>query len=70
MHPKPVPSSFLGAIILPQESNDGYGRFSRHIPFSMFELMESLKYVQAHLNDLLCISYDSLEDHLKNLNGF
>jgi hypothetical protein len=32
----------------------------------MLELMESLEYVQAYLNDLLCISRSSLEDHLKN----
>jgi hypothetical protein len=30
------------------------------------ELMESLEYVQAYLDDLLCISRSSLEDHLKN----
>ncbi len=34
----------------------------------ILELMESLEYVQAHLNDhLLCISRSSLEDHLKKL---
>jgi hypothetical protein len=55
MHPKFVLSSFLGASILPQETNDGYGRLSRHIPGKMSELMEFLEYVQAHLDDLLCI---------------
>ncbi len=29
--------------------------------------MEDLEYVQAYLNDLLCISRSSLEDHLKKL---
>ena len=29
----------------------------------MFELMESLEYVRAYLDDLLCISKLSLEDH-------
>jgi hypothetical protein len=29
--------------------------------------MESLEYVQTYLNDLLCISRSSLEDHLKKL---
>jgi hypothetical protein len=33
----------------------------------MLELMESLEYVQAYLDDLLCISRNSLEDHLKKL---
>ena len=33
----------------------------------MSELMESLEYVQAYLDDLLCISRSSLEDHLKKL---
>jgi hypothetical protein len=32
----------------------------------MSELMESLKYIQIYLDDLLCISKSSLEDHLKN----
>ncbi len=33
----------------------------------MLELMESLEYVRAHLDDLLCISKLSLEDHLEKL---
>ncbi len=33
----------------------------------MSELMESLEYVQAYLDDLLCISRSSLEDHVEKL---
>ncbi len=33
----------------------------------MSELMETLEYVQAYLDDFLCISTSSLEDHLKML---
>jgi hypothetical protein len=33
----------------------------------MSELMEDLEYVQAYLDDLLCISRSSLEDHLEKL---
>jgi hypothetical protein len=33
----------------------------------MSELMEDLEYVQAYLDDLLCISRSSLKDHLKKL---
>ncbi len=33
----------------------------------MSELMESLEYVRAYLDDLLCISKLSLEDHLEKL---
>jgi hypothetical protein len=33
----------------------------------MLELMESLQFVQAYLDDLLCISRSSLEDHLEKL---
>ncbi len=33
---------------------------------NMPELMESLEYVHAYLDDILCISRSSLEDHLKN----
>ncbi len=32
----------------------------------MLELMESLEYVRAYLDDPLCISKLSLEDHLEN----
>jgi hypothetical protein len=31
----------------------------------MLELIEDLEYVQAYLDDLLCISRSSLEDHLE-----
>ncbi len=33
----------------------------------MLELIESLEYVQAYLDDLLCISKLSLEDHLEKI---
>ncbi len=33
----------------------------------MSELMVTLKYVQAYLDDILCISRSSLEDHLEKL---
>ncbi len=33
----------------------------------MLELMESLEYKRAYLDDLLCISKLSLEDHLEKL---
>jgi hypothetical protein len=33
----------------------------------MLELMDSLEYVRAYLNDLLCISRSTLEDHLEKL---
>jgi hypothetical protein len=32
----------------------------------MLELMKSLEYVRAYLDNLLCISKLSLEDHLEN----
>ncbi len=31
------------------------------------ELMESLEYAQAYTDDLLCISRESLDDHLDKL---
>jgi hypothetical protein len=34
----------------------------------MSELMESLEYVKAYLDNLLCISKLSLEDHLEKLD--
>jgi hypothetical protein len=33
----------------------------------MSKLIESLEYVQAYLDNLLCISRSSLEDHLEKL---
>jgi hypothetical protein len=33
----------------------------------MLELMESLEYVRANIDDLLCISRNSLKDHLEKL---
>ncbi len=33
----------------------------------MSELLESQEYIQAHLDDLLCIFRSSLEDHLEKL---
>jgi hypothetical protein len=33
----------------------------------MSELMETLEYVRAYLDDLLCISKLNLEDHLEKL---
>ncbi len=36
----------------------------------MIELMESLEYVQAYIDDLLCISIGSLEDHLEKQKRF
>ncbi len=33
----------------------------------MMELLESLEYVQAYIDELLCISRNSLEDHLEKL---
>jgi hypothetical protein len=36
--------------------------------FSEMELMESLEYARAYIDDLLCISRNSLEDHLEKKN--
>ncbi len=33
----------------------------------MMKLMESLEYVRAYIDDLLCISRESFEDHLDKL---
>jgi hypothetical protein len=33
----------------------------------MSELMATLEYIQAYLDDILCISRSSLEDHLEKL---
>jgi hypothetical protein len=33
----------------------------------MMKLMESLEYVRAYIDDLLCISRESFDDHLDKL---
>jgi hypothetical protein len=69
MHPKAVPSSFLGKIFL-QAISDGYCSIAGSpdiFQSKMSELMESLEYVLAYLDDLLCLSRSSLEDHPKKL---
>ncbi len=35
---------------------------------NMMELMESLEYVRAYIDDLLCISRNSLDNHLEKLD--
>jgi hypothetical protein len=66
-------ASKIGTIIFP------WGKYSyKRLPFciagscdifqsKMLELVESLEYVQAYLDDLLCILRSSLKDHLKKL---
>ncbi len=38
--------------------------------WKMSELTETLEYVRAYLDDLICISKLSLEDHLEKLDNF
>jgi hypothetical protein len=45
----------------------GIAGFPDFFQEKMSELMESLEYVRAHLDDLLCISKLSLEDHLETI---
>jgi hypothetical protein len=54
MHPKSAQSSSLGQW-----------EWQVLQTFSKMELMESLEYVQAYIVDLLCISRNSLKDHLE-----
>jgi hypothetical protein len=55
----------LGKVFL-QEVTNGHCRFPRHFPRKDVRA-ESLEYVRAYLDDLLCISKLSLEDHLEKL---
>jgi hypothetical protein len=64
MHPKSTPSYFLGENI---PTRDYQWVLQVLLTFSkakMLELMETLEYVRAYLDDLLCISKLRLEDHL------
>jgi hypothetical protein len=57
-------ASKICAIIFPWEK---YAGSPDTFQGQMSKLMESLEYVQAYLDDLLCISRSSLEKHLENM---
>jgi hypothetical protein len=67
MHPESVPSSFLGGNTPTRDFQWVLQVLLTFFQSKMLELMESLEYVQAYLDGLLCISRSSLEDHLKKL---
>jgi hypothetical protein len=56
----------LGKVFL-QSITDGFAGSPGIFQEKMLEIMESLEYVRAYLDDLLCISKLSLEDHLEKL---
>jgi hypothetical protein len=64
MHHKFAPSSFLQKIFL-QEINNGHAGPPDIFQGKMSELMGFLENAQANLDDLLCISRNSLKDHLE-----
>jgi hypothetical protein len=67
MHPKSAPSYFCGENF---PTRDYQWVLQVLLTFSkerMLELMKSLGYVRAYIDDLLCISKLSLEDHLGKL---
>ncbi len=68
MHPKCAPSYFLEESI-PTKDDQQWALqvFQTFFQGKMLELMESLEYVRAYLDYLLCISKLSLEDHLEKL---
>ncbi len=67
MHPESAPSSSLGVNIPTRGSRWVLWVLRTSFKVKMLELMEDLEYVWANLDDLLCISRSSLEDHLKKL---
>jgi hypothetical protein len=67
MHPKSVPSYFLGEKYSYKRLPMGIVGFPDIFQEKMSELKESLEYVRVYLDDLLCISKLSLEDHLDKL---
>jgi hypothetical protein len=59
-----APSYFLGENV---PTSKGIAGSPDILQGKMLELMESLEYEKAYLDDLLCISKLSLEDHLEKL---
>jgi hypothetical protein len=66
MHPKSAPSYFLGGNI-PTGDYQWVLQVLLTFQGKMLELMESLEYVRAYLDEFLCISKMSLKDHLEKL---
>ncbi len=64
MRPNFVPSYFLGENIPTRDYQWVLQVLQTFSKNKMSELMETLEYVRAYLDDLLCISKLSLEDHL------
>jgi hypothetical protein len=67
MHQESAPSSFLGETIPTRDLRWFLQVLLTFFQSKMSELMETLEYVRAYLDDLLCISRSSLEDHLNKL---
>ena len=55
-------------VFLPQATN-GYCRFSGYFQAKMSDIMVmvALEFVRTYLNDLVCITKSSLDDHLNHL---
>jgi hypothetical protein len=68
MHPKSVPLSFIGNFFPTSNYQWVLQVLQSFSKGKMSEVMESLEYVQAYLDDLLyIISRNSLEDHLEKI---
>jgi hypothetical protein len=58
----------MGQILL-FEIADGFCRFSRHLASRKGNLMASLEYVRAYIDDLMVITKGGLGDHLAKLEA-
>ena len=56
----------MGKVYVPQVT-DGYHMFSRHFQAEISELMVALEYLTTYLDDLLCITKASLDNHFDHL---
>ena len=65
IHPRFVTLFFMWQRLLPKVA-DGHHRLSRHLPIKNVRAIVTLV-VRAYLDDLLCITKASLEDHLDML---
>eukprot|EP00804_Cyclotella_cryptica_P019623 CCRYP_013964-RA/>CCRYP_013964-RA protein AED:0.40 eAED:0.40 QI:0/0/0/1/0/0/2/0/137 len=53
-------------VLLPQVTN-WHCWFSGHFSIKMMELMATLEFIRAYIDDLLCTTKGTLEDHLAKL---
>ncbi len=67
MHPKSAPSYFLGESTHTSDYQMDIAGSPDIFQAKVSELMVTVKFVKTYLDDLLCITWASLDEHLETL---